>query len=255
MNSGVWINGKKAGEWKYGYTTFEFDKTNLVRKGQNDILVIVVYQDLNTRWYSGAGIFRDVTFINTPKTYLVSDGIYFSATPEDPEKLDDKWNVKISCEIAGESTGCSVTHTIFKKNGEIFTQFEGDGKEYSFIVESPHLWDINDPYIYCLKTELKDKNGNLLDKDCQHCGFKYAKFTNNEGFFLNGRHVKIKGVCHHHDHGALGAAFDKEAQRRQFYKLKEMGVNSIRTSHNPPPKAWMDLCDEMGLMVDDEAFV
>ena len=254
MNSGVWINGKKAGEWKYGYTTFEFDITDLVKKGQNDILVIVVYQDLNTRWYSGAGIFRDVTYINTPKTYLVSDGIYFSATPEDPEKLDDKWNVKISCEIAGESTGCSVTHTIIKKDGGIFTQFEGDGKEYSFTVEAPHLWDINDPYIYCLKTELKDKNGNLLDKDCQHCGFKYAKFTNNEGFFLNGRHVKINGVCHHHDHGALGAAFDKEAQRRQFYKLKEMGVNSIRTSHNPPPKAWMDLCDEMGLMVDDEAF-
>ena len=83
---------------------------------------------------------------------------------------------------------------------------------------------------------------------------KKTEFTNNEGFFLNGSHVKIKGVCYHHDHGALGTALDKEAQRRQFYKLKEMGVNSIRTSNNLPPKAWMDLCDEMGLMVDDEAF-
>ena len=252
MNSGVWINGKKAGEWKYGYTAFEFDISDLVQKGQNDILVIVVYQDMNTRWYSGAGIFRDITFINTPKTYLISDGVYFTATPENEEKLDGKWNIKISTEIAGDNTDCKLTHKICSKDGKIFAEFEGDGQEYS--VESPHLWDITDPYFYYLKTELKDKNGEILDQVCQHCGFKLAKFTNNEGFFLNGKHVKIKGVCHHHDHGALGAAFDKEAQRRQFHKLKEMGVNSVRTSHNPPPTAWMDLCDEMGLMVDDEAF-
>ena len=252
MNSGVWINGKKAGEWKYGYTTFEFDISDLVKKGQNDILVIVVYQDTNTRWYSGAGIFRDVTYINTPKTYLISDGVYFSTTPENAEKLDGKWTVKISSEVAGESTDCKVTHKICTKDGKLFAEFDGDGQEYS--VESPHLWDIEDPYFYYLITELKDKNGKILDKVCQHCGFKLAKFTNNEGFFLNGRHVKINGACHHHDQGALGSAFDKGAQRRQFHKLKEMGINSIRTSHNPPPTAWMDLCDEMGLMVDDEAF-
>ena len=252
MNSAVWINGKKAGEWKYGYTTFEFDISDLVQKGQNDILVIVVYQDLNTRWYSGAGIFRDVTYINTPKTYLISDGVYFSAKPENEEKLNGKWIVKISSEIAGDNTNCKVTHKICTKEGKIFAEFEGDSQEYS--VESPHLWDITDPYFYYLKTELKDKNGEILDQVCQHCGFKLAKFTSNEGFFLNGKNVKIKGACHHHDLGAFGSAFEKEAQRRQFQKLKEMGVNSIRTSHNPPPTGWMDLCDEMGLMVDDEAF-
>ena len=252
MNSGVWINGKKAGEWKYGYTTFEFDICDFVKKGQNDILVIVVYQDTNTRWYSGAGIFRDITYINTPKTYLVSDGVYFSTTPQNEEDLKGKWNVKISSEVAGDSTDCKVTHSIVTKDGKVFAQFEGDGQEYS--VEAPHLWDTTDPYFYYLKTELKDKNGKVLDSVCQHCGFKLAKFTNNEGFFLNGRHVKICGACHHHDLGALGSAFNKEAQRRQFHKLKEMGVNSIRTSHNPPPTAWMDLCDEMGLLVDDEAF-
>ena len=252
MNSGVWVNGKKAGEWKYGYSTFEFDISDLIKEGDNEILVIVVYQNVNTRWYSGAGIFRDVTYINTPKTYLVSDGVYFSSIPEDTEKLEGKWTIKISTEIAGDSTDCKVTHTILTKDKKVYAQFEGDGQEYS--VEAPHLWDITDPYFYYLKTELKDKDGKILDQVCQHCGFKYAKFTNNEGFFLNGRHVKIFGACHHHDHGALGSAFDKEAQRRQFHKLKEMGVNSIRTSHNPPPTAWMDLCDEMGIMVDDEAF-
>ena len=252
MNSGVWINGQKAGEWKYGYATFEFDISDLVKKGQNDVLVIVVYQNPNTRWYSGAGIIRDVCYINTPKTYLVTDGVYFTAVPEDKEKLDGKWNVKISSEIAGESTGCSVIHSIISKEGKIFAQFEKDGNDYT--VEAPHLWDTNDPYFYYLKTELKDKDGNILDQICQHCGFKYAIFTNNEGFFLNGRHLKLNGACQHHDHGAFGAAFDKEAQRRQFYKLKLMGVNSVRCSHNPPPSAWMDLCDEMGILVDDEAF-
>ena len=252
MNSGVWINGKKAGEWKYGYTAFEFDISDLVKKGQNDILVIVVYQDINTRWYSGAGIFRDVTYINTSKTYLISDGVYFSAIPEDEEKLDGKWTVKISTEVAGEEEDYEIIHTICTKDGKEFAQFEGDGDEYS--VESPHLWDISDPYFYYLKTELKDKNGKVIDKICQHCGFRLTKFTSDEGLFLNGKHVKIKGACHHHDLGAFGSAFDKEAQRRQFNKLKEMGVNSIRTSHNPPPTAWMDLCDEIGLLVDNEAY-
>ena len=96
MNSAVWINGKKAGEWKYGYSTFEFDISELVKKGINDILVIVVYQDTNTRWYSGAGIFRDVTYINTPKTYLVSDGVYFSTSPEkEEENGTSKFQVKL----------------------------------------------------------------------------------------------------------------------------------------------------------------
>ena len=252
MNSGVWINGKKAGEWKYGYTAFEFDISDLVKKGQNDVLVIVVYQDINTRWYSGAGIFRDVTYINTSKTYLVSDGVYFSAIPEDEEKLEGKWTVKISSEVEGENEDYKVVHTISTKEGKEFAQFEGDGEEYS--VESPHLWDISDPYFYILKTELIDQNGKTIDKICQHCGFRLTKFTSDEGFFLNGKHVKIYGACHHHDLGALGSAFDKEAQRRQFNKLKEMGINSIRTSHNPPPTAWMDLCDEIGLLVDNEAF-
>ena len=255
MNSGVWINGKKAGEWKYGYSTFEFEISDLLidkRQGENEILVIVVYQHCNTRWYSGAGIIRDIIYINTPSTYLISDGIYFSAIPIDKDKLEGEWTVKISSEIGGDSTGCSIVHTILDKNGNIFAKFEKDGNDFTVI--APHLWDVDDPFYYILKTELKDLNRVKLDEVHQNCGFKLAEFKNNEGFFLNRRHLKINGACHHHDHGALGAAFDKEAQRRQFTKLKEMGVNSIRCSHNPPPSAWMDLCDEMGIMVDNEAF-
>ena len=281
MNSAVWINGKKAGEWKYGYATFEFDISRLVKTGENEILVIAVYQSPNTRWYSGAGIFRDVTLINAPRTHLASDGTYFVCRPADKNRLDGEWTVKNSVEVAGELDGHTVVNTITGKTGEILAKsvfpaaplpLSSDEADYlhqvvpslgpaplsrtheELSVSSPRLWDIDNPYFYTARTELLDKNGNVTDSVSQNLGFKTFEFTNNEGFFLNGRHRKIFGACQHHDHGALGAAFDVNAQRRQFLKLKEMGVNSVRCSHNPPPKAWMDLADELGLLIDDEAF-
>ena len=253
MNSAVWINGKKAGEWKYGYSAFEFDISELVQAGENEVLVIVVYQNCNTRWYSGAGIFRDVNLINSPAMHLVSDGVYFSAKPIDDKKLDEEWKVKISSEVAGvvEPVETSVIHTLTSPDGKVFAEFSGDGE---FTVTGPELWDIDSPFFYILTTKLISNDGTVLDETSQHCGFKLAQFTTDEGFFLNGRHVKIYGACQHHDLGALGAAFNKTALRRQFSRLKEMGANAVRCSHNPPPRAWMDLCDEMGLMVDSEAF-
>ncbi len=251
MNSAVWVNGKKAGEWKYGYSTFEFDISSLVNEGENEVLVIAVYQNCNTRWYSGAGIIRDVHFINSPKTYLASDGVYFAAKPIDEKNLNGEWTIKISSEIAGDATGVTLSHKITAPDGSTFTDFSGDGE---FTVTTPHIWDITDPFFYTLTTTLFDSNGNELDKTSQHCGFKHAVFTSDKGFFLNGRHQKIYGACQHHDQGVLGAAFDKGALRRQFAKLQEMGVNAVRCSHNPPPAAWMDLCDEMGILVDDEIF-
>ena len=250
MNSAVWVNGKKAGEWKYGYSTFELDISKLVQAGTNEVLVIAVYQNCNTRWYSGAGIIRDVFLIKSPAVHLVSDGIYFTTQPVDEKKLDGQWKIKISTEVSLSGTpvslsgltGQSVVHKITGPDGNVFAEFSGDGE---FTVTGPHLWDISDPYFYTLTTSLLDANGNLLDETSQHCGFKTAVFTNDKGFFLNGRHIKIYGACQHHDQGALGAAFNVTALRRQFTKLKEMGVNAVRCSHNPPPSAWMDLCDEM----------
>ena len=294
MNSAVWVNGKLAGEWKYGYSPFEFDISELVHEGQNQVLVIAVYQNCNTRWYSGAGIIRDVHLIRTPAVHLVSDGVYFSAKPLDENKLEGEWVVKVTSEINGvvqlsedtvslsedtvslsgltrqslferdprvkpegdklvlsEGDILVCRHVLEDQSGNEFIHFEGDG---TYTIKSPHLWNLTDPYFYILKTQLFTSDGTLLDKTSQHVGFKYAKFTPDKGFFLNGIHQKIYGACHHHDQGALGAAFNKEALRRQFAKLKEMGVNAVRCSHNPPPKDWMDLCDEMGLLVDDEAF-
>ena len=281
MNSAVWVNGKKAGEWKYGYATFEFDISALVKSGENEVLVIAVYQNCNTRWYSGAGIFRDVHFLNTTKTYLPTDGVYFTANPADKTRLEGEWNVKISVEVAGIICGHKIENVISTKEGNIIAKSEFpisplplSEEESIFLhktlpafsydsiyrgmeeitIEKPLLWSIEKPDFYILTTRLLDKDKNVIDEISQHCGFKLAEFTADRGFFLNGKHTKIYGACHHHDHGALGSAFDINALRRQFTKLKDMGVNSIRCSHNPPPSSWMDLCDEMGIMVDDEAF-
>ena len=281
MNSAVWVNGKKAGEWKYGYATFEFDVSSLVKAGKNEILVIAVYQNCNTRWYSGAGIFRDVNWLNTAKTYLPTDGVYFTAAPADKENLGGEWNIKISAEVAGAVSGHKIENQIATRDGTVIAKsefpvtpiplrdeessylhqtvpaFGSDGIFRGFeeiTMENPELWSLENPVFYILTTKLCDKDGNVIDEISQHCGFKYAVFDKDKGFFLNGKHQKIYGACHHHDQGALGSAFDVNALRRQFLRLKEMGVNSVRCSHNPPPSAWMDLCDEMGIMVDDEAF-
>ena len=314
MNSAVWVNGKLAGEWKYGYSPFEFDISDLVHEGQNEVLVIAVYQNCNTRWYSGAGIIRDVHLICTPAVHLVSDGVYFSAKPVDENMLEGEWKVKVSAEVCGkehadvcgkgreeicgkERVVVELVETTKEKNAEKVVStgsttatfdsttatfdsttatfdsttatfdsttatFDSTTANFGsttagvieFTISSPHLWNLTDPYFYILKTQLFASDGTLLDEISQHVGFKYAKFTPDKGFFLNGVHQKIYGACHHHDQGALGAAFNKEALRRQFLRLKEMGVNAVRCSHNPPPKDWMDLCDEMGLLVDDEAF-
>ena len=257
MNSGVWVNGKLAGTWKYGYGCFEFDISSLVNEGKNIITVIAVYQNCNTRWYSGAGIYRDVHFINSPKAHLVTDGTYCVAKKIENSKTD--WNVKLSTETTCEASEKSlysvrysfINHTT-KKTEKVIDAKVDDALDFTF--SSPSIWDITSPNFYILKTELLGEDGKVVDESECHFGFKDAVFTNDKGFFLNGRHLKINGACHHHDLGALGSAFYKDALRRQFTKLKNMGVNAVRCSHNPPPRSWMDLADEMGLMVDDEAF-
>lgn len=258
MNCGIYLNGKKAGEWKYGYSTFEIDLSDFAIEGENLLQVIVIYQNCNTRWYSGAGIFRDVTFISTKKTFLTSDGVYFVAKPESEKKLDDVWTVKINTEITGSLSNHYITNTLTDKTGQIYSQSSkipaSSLTTQIFTVHSPKLWDVDDPEFYILSTKLFDDNEKIIDEITQHVGFRTICFSANEGFFLNGRHLKIQGVCHHHDQGALGSAFNEDALLRQFLKLKEMGVNAIRCSHNPPPQKWMNLADEMGFLIDDEAF-
>ena len=255
MDCTVFVNGETAGEWKYGYSTFEFDITDFLKDGENNITVSVAHRSPNTRWYSGAGIYRNVWFKEYPQNHIVSDGVYFHA-----EKKRGNWIADIETEVVTDKP-ILVRNTILDSNGteigkgqytaEPLTGFARVG----IAITDPRLWDIDNPYTYTLVTELIDVDGeNVIDSESCKVGFREIEFDPNEGFLINGRHLKLNGVCMHHDLGALGSAVNEAALRRQFTKLKEMGVNAIRTSHNMPSEEFMALADEMGFIVDSEAF-
>lgn len=249
MDTAVWINGKLAGEWKYGYSTFEFDITALLNEGKNEIVVKVSHRSPNSRWYSGAGIFRNVWFLEHNGAYLKTDGVYFS------EKQNGQnagiRNIKLSAESIG---GDEVEYTISDDSGNILLTAKGKpNEEISLTADNPRLWDIDSPNLYTLETKLFD-GGKITDIQSCKVGFRTIEFKTDSGFWLNGKKIKLNGVCLHHDLGALGAAVNKTALKRQLLSMKEMGANAVRTSHNMPAVELMELCDEMGILVDSEAF-
>lgn len=252
MDCTVYVNGKAAFDWKYGYTSFEAYITSFLHDGENEIYVLVRHLSPNSRWYSGAGIFRDVWLINSPESHLVTDGVYFHA-----EKQGESW----LCNISAETENAEGAQLLFMlKNGEKLLFSEERPAEQTTSVEfslngldENDIWDIASPNLLTLEAVLL-KNGEEIDRIEQKTGIRDIKFTPNEGFFLNGRHIKLHGVCLHHDLGCLGAAFNKSAARRQLQSMLDMGVNAVRTSHNPPAVGFMELCDEMGILVDSEAF-
>lgn len=258
MNTFIYVNGELAGEWKYGYSTFEFDITNFLQVGKNTINVVVKHESPNSRWYSGAGIYRNVWLKTRALTHIVADGIYFST-----KKLEDAWKVEIETEVAnkGASGSAVVLHTLIDKDGAIFSssqnsidassEIQVDKQEFE--VKSPEIWSIEEPNLYKLKTEII-VDGEIVDAEVQNVGFRTFHFDADEGFFLNDEWVKLRGVCLHHDLGSLGAAVNKEALRRQLEIMIEMGVNSVRTSHNMPAVELMELADEMGILINSEAF-
>jgi len=243
MESTVFVNGEAVFEWKYGYSTFEADITAALRDGKNEIVVRCVYQNPNTRWYSGAGIYRRVWLISAPESRIPSDGVYISTVKE-----DDGWKVYVDTEIIGEG---DVALAICDKDGNILATANGTSAVMS--VKEPRLWDPADPYLHTLKVQLI-KDGTVIDEKEDRFGFRTIEFTTDKGFFINGRSYKLHGVCEHHDNGALGSAINANALRRKIRKLKSMGVNSIRTSHNMPAVELVELCDEMGIVIIDEAF-
>lgn len=268
MDTTVYVNGECAGEWKYGYSTFEIDMTPYLRAGKNEVHVRVVYRYLNTRWYSGAGIYRNVWLKTRNTTNIASDGIYITPVclgDNAGEAANSTWKVEIDTELENISKqeGCVLRQRILKPCGCELASCEiscGASCEISqeLFVERPLLWDIAQGNLYTLKTSLFGRNEAgeqvLLEEQTQRFGFKVMEFSPDKGFLLNGRKVKVNGVCEHHDFGCLGAAFHKEAMRRKLNKLREMGVNAIRTSHNMPAPELMELTDEMGFLVFSEAF-
>lgn len=245
MNCEVYVNGESAGIWRYGYTTFELDISALVREGENTVLVRVRHESPNTRWYSGAGIYRDVWLCIREESHFLPDGIYIHAAPG-----ESGWTVTAEAEVGGGFD--VIRHTVIDMEDNEVAQVEG-GLVQSLCIKEPILWDTDKPYHYRVISQLI-AGGIVADYVVNPLGFRTTEFSPTEGFKLNGRRMKLHGVCLHHDHGALGAAFNKNAMRRQLEIMQGMGVNAIRTSHNPPAPAVMDLCDELGILVVSEIF-
>lgn len=238
MNSTVYVNGQEVGRRPYGYSSFEYDITKYLKQGQNVIAVKVDNSDQpNSRWYSGCGIYRHVWFTQTSPVHVKHWGVHVVTDAKTGQ-------VKVDVEVANNQ---QVKPTI--RN----TVFDATGKEVGLKVKKPHLWSTTDPYIYKVRTQVLVK-GKVVDEVWTNTGFRDFKFDANTGFWLNGKNMKLNGVCEHHDFGCLGAAINEDAMHRKLSRLKEMGVNAIRSSHNPPAPELLNMCDTMGLIVMDESF-
>ena len=249
MNSTVYINGHKLGTRPYGYSTFEYDLTPYIyKKGDNVIAVKVDNSDQpNSRWYSGCGIYRHVWLTKTlKKAYIPQWGQYVATTPKGDVK------VKVDFHANGSRMKLSIRNIIYDAAGKVVARSQGNQNQ-KLKVRKPHLWAIGKGYLYTVKSELV-VNGRVVDTATTQTAFRDVRFDARRGFFLNGENMKINGVCEHHDFGCLGAALNEDALHRKLTILRDMGVNAIRSSHNPPAPELLNMCDSMGIMVMDESF-
>ncbi len=259
MDSVVFVNDKKVGEWKYGYSSFFFEITDALTDGVNRVLVSAKNESPNTRWYSGAGIYRNVYLIVKPADYLVTDGTYVHTDTERFENRVGDFKIFAKSETVTNNSSLFYRVSVFDKNSsETLYSWEKHinddvTAEVSAEVRNVRLWDIYDPNLYGIKIQLL-RSGKVIDEEEYTIGFKNVEMTTDRGLFLNGRHIKINGTCEHHDLGILGAAVNREGIARRLRKLRKMGVNAIRTSHNMPARELLDLCDEMGFLVMIESF-
>ena len=258
----VYVNGKEVGYWPYGYNTFAFDITSFVRPGEaNTLAVRLENKHESSRWYPGAGLYRNVHLTFTSPVYVPLWGTQIQT----PTIEASRAYVDVRTRIAGMSTlsgrPLQVKTKILSPEGKVVAQREeeiqsaGTERLYhtGFDVERPQLWDINQPHLYKYVIELSD-GGRLLDRDTTTFGIRSIELKAGDGFYLNGRKLKFQGACLHHDLGPLGAAVNEAAMRRQIRTIQDMGVNAIRTSHNMPAPEFVRLCDEMGMPVMAESF-
>jgi len=257
----VYINGELAGKWDYGYMSFRVDATPYVKTGTNVIAVQADTRQHGTRWYPGAGIYRKVTmticepvhvahwstFVTTPNVNDSSATIRVRSSVEN--HLDGESQISVEIVLLDPDRRAVAAK---KRNYTV----PGDGScdlDISFEITNPQRWDITSPKLYTAKIIVRTGD-KVYDTDTTPFGIRTFHFTANDGLHLNGRRVQLYGVNLHHDHGPLGAAFYSRAMERQLEIMREMGVNAIRTSHNPPAPELLDLCDRMGFVVWDEAF-
>ncbi len=258
----VYINGKLAGKWDYGYNSFYLNVTDFIQFGsENTIAVHADTRNHGSRWYPGAGIYRKVQMLITDPVHTEIWGTYIS-TPKITETYAEMRVLNTVENLSGSEKEITVEAKVLTPQGNEIASSTNKRKikaggthefDHWITVTNPILWDVENPVLYSVKTVVKEGE-KVLDESVQPFGFRTFEFTSNDGFFLNGKHFHIKGVNLHHDHGPLGAAFNVRAIERQLEIMKEMGCNAIRTSHNVPAPELLDLCDKMGFLVFDEAF-
>ena len=268
MDSYVYVNGVQVGNHPYGYTPFSFDiGNNLVCDGvtENVIAVKVNNRQPSSRWYSGSGIYRDVNLTVTNKVHVEKYGTFVTTPNIEEEYKTGKATANIKTNIVNEenlSKEVKVKSTILDKDGNVVgekistdTILNGATKEFNEDIEvsNPNLWGTENAYMYKLLTTIII-NENVVDKYETEFGMRWFEFTNDNGFFLNGEQMKLEGVCMHHDQGALGAVSNEASIERQVKILKDMGVNSIRVTHNPASKQLIDICNREGILLVEEAF-
>ena len=264
MDCTIFVNGMQAGEWKYGYSSFEVRLTPFLKTGENTILVHVRYQSPNSRWYSGAGIYRSVWLKKVPAVHIASDGIAAEThliengkwslcmhTTLEKEGMQLSANDFFASENDNPNTSLSLSFCVQTLDGTVILSEIPEDTPVTLTNIKP--WDINKPNLYKIVCTLSE-NGTAIQTETITTGFRTTRFDTNEGFFLNDVHIKLKGVCQHHDLGALGSAVNRSAIKRQLTILKSMGVNAVRTTHNMPAVELLELADEMGILIVDEAF-
>ena len=259
-HSTVYVNGQTVGSWPFGYASFAFDITDYVRFGEENVLAVKVdNKPCASRWYPGAGIYRHVRLTIVSPVHVAHWGTYVTITEidNDAATVSMRTGLANQSETAGE---VELTTEILDPGGKQVAVAssktnvsESEVVEQALNVTGVQRWDVDAPKLYQAVSKVS-VGGEIVDEYTTRFGIRDVRFDANEGFFLNGRSLKLNGVCQHHDLGPLGSAVNRRGLERQLGILRDMGCNAIRTSHNPPAPELLDLCDEMGFLVIDEAF-
>lgn len=264
MDSEVYVNGRLVGNRPYGFISFYYDITDFLHEGKNLLSVRIKNEDAPTaRFYHGSSIYGNVKLINVPEIHIpVSGGVFYQV-----QVCDEKMaSINVQTEILNKSISnkkISVSHVLYDNDGnevakmttgaeQIYTQYCGT-VEVKLQIEEPILWDLDNPYLYRLETKILE-NDKEIDSVSTPVGIRSIEYRNNTGFYLNGKNIKLQGMCEHMEMLPVGQAIPDNLWRKRIALLKSMGCNTIRTAHNPFPPIFYQLCDEMGMMVVDEIF-
>jgi beta-galactosidase len=256
-NARVFVNDIEIGNWAYGYNSFYLNADKAIRQGENTLHVMLENKPESSRWYPGAGLYRNVHVIETAKIHIPVWGTYVTTPHVESEYATV--NLKINIDGTAKGQVVDVITDIVDAKGKVVATntshhaSHGQIENQNFIVNNPQLWSPESPTLYTAKTRLV-VDGNEVDSYDTRFGIRSIEYIPTKGFFLNGKVTKFRGVCNHHDLGPLGAAVNRSALRHQLELLKDMGANAIRTSHNMPAPELVELCDEMGLMLMVEPF-